>query len=225
MTPMLKLVMSKDGTVDKLIGDAVMAFWNAPVDVPRHKELAIECAVEMFVKLDELNKQLALEKLPQLSIGVGVNSGSVVVGNMGSENRFDYTCLGDAVNLSSRLEGQSKPYHVGVVIGEQTVKGIENSFNFLELDNIAVKGKKEGVKIYTVIPKDEKANKIVSHHKKMMDFYYAMNWDEAMIYLIRLKAENSKMIEYYEMLESRISELKTANLPKDWDGVYHATSK
>jgi len=225
MTPMLKLVMSKDGTVDKLIGDAVMAFWNAPVNVARHKELAIECAVEMFTKLDELNKQLALEKLPQLSIGVGVNSGSVVVGNMGSENRFDYTCLGDAVNLSSRLEGQSKPYHVEIVIGEQTVKGIENSFNFLELDNIAVKGKKEGVKIYTVITNDEKANKIVSHHKKMMDFYYEMNWQEAEIYLARLKAENSKMIKYYEMMESRIFELKTANLPKDWDGVYHATSK
>ena len=143
LTPMTGCVIDYEGTVDKFIGDALMAFWNAPLDVKDHKVYSIQCGLKMFDLLAELNKEVMEDGIDELKIGVGINTGDVVVGNMGSEQRFDYTCLGDAVNLSSRLEGQTKEYKVGLIVGQGTVKGIEDRFNFVELDKIAVKGKKK----------------------------------------------------------------------------------
>jgi len=148
MTPMTDIVMKNDGTVDKYIGDALMAFWNAPLDVPQQKQLAIKTANEMFVALAKLNKELENEGLLPIKIGIGINTGSVVVGNMGSNQRFDYSVLGDAVNLAARLEGQSKEYGLTLLVGETSVS---DAYKFIELDMIAVKGKTEPATIYTVL--------------------------------------------------------------------------
>jgi adenylate cyclase len=143
LTPMTDTIMSRQGTIDKYMGDCIMAFWNAPVDVPNHAELAIRSALAMQVELTKLNAELAAEaeaagESPmKLAIGVGVNTGDCVVGNTGSQQRFDYSVLGDAVNLASRLEGQSKNYGVIIVIGE-TTQAAAPIFATLELDLIAV---------------------------------------------------------------------------------------
>ncbi len=145
LTPMTHLVMESGGTIDKYIGDALMAFWNAPIegDEISHRVRSIETALKMYDSLDMLNKELRKEGKKELAIGIGINTGRVVVGNMGSDQRFDYTCLGDAVNLSARLEGQTKAYGVKILLGEETIQNIENKFKFIELDKIAVKGKKK----------------------------------------------------------------------------------
>ena len=132
------------------MGDFIMAFWNAPIDTPNHRELAIKSALEMMTKLKRLNKINAFGNGNQLNIGIGINTGKAVVGNMGSEQRFDYSVLGDAVNLASRLEGVSKNYDATLVVGEDTYKSISQKYNFHKLDDVQVKGKSNKVAIYTV---------------------------------------------------------------------------
>ena len=127
-----------------------MAFWNAPIDAPNHKEMAIDSALEMIDKLKELNDSNAFGDGNKLNIGIGINSGEAVVGNMGSEQRFDYSVLGDAVNLASRLEGISKNYDATLVVGEDTYNSISSKYNFQKLDDVQVKGKSNKVSIYTV---------------------------------------------------------------------------
>ena len=164
------------------------------------------------------------------SMGLGINTDTVVVGNMGSVQRFDYTCLGDGVNLASRLEGQSKPYGVRIVIGPITNQQIKDEYFTLELECIAVKGKTEGVNIYTVLETD--ANSMAEylsareHHDLMLDYYREQKWASALYTIENLKGEfDGKMDQYYDMMIERIGELREANLPIDWDGVYRATSK
>jgi len=160
-------------------------------------------------------------------MGLGINTASVVVGNMGSTQRFDYTCLGDGVNLASRLEGQSKPYGVRIIIGPLTKKYIEMSYQCFELDCIAVKGKKEGVKIYTVLENKLRENglEVIRMHEAFLINYRKQNWEEAKLLINALKKYNPELKKYYEAMEERIKELQGANLGADWDGVYRATSK
>ena len=128
-----------------------MAFWNAPVNVKGHEIKAVESALGMVDRLKELNDELESEGLMPIKIGIGINTGEVVVGNMGSDNRFDYSILGDAANLASRLEGQSKGYGVTIILGEETAHAIEEELYCIELDKIAVKGKTDAVRIFTVL--------------------------------------------------------------------------
>jgi adenylate cyclase len=158
LTPMTDIIMKNEGTIDKYMGDCIMAFWNAPLDCPNHKEMAVKSALEMIDKLKELND--SGEFGDKLNIGIGINSGKAVVGNMGSNQRFDYSVLGDAVNLASRLEGVSKNYDATLVVGEDTYKDISNQFNFSKLDDVQVKGKSNMVSIYTV--KDNNVNPTTS---------------------------------------------------------------
>jgi adenylate cyclase len=158
LTPMTEIIMKNEGTIDKYMGDCIMAFWNAPLDCPNHKEMAVKSALEMIDKLKELND--SGEFGDKLNIGIGINSGKAVVGNMGSNQRFDYSVLGDAVNLASRLEGVSKNYDATLVVGEDTYKDISNQFNFSKLDDVQVKGKSNMVSIYTV--KDNNVNPTTS---------------------------------------------------------------
>ena len=166
LTPMTNIIMKNGGTIDKYMGDCIMAFWNAPIDAPNHKEMAIDSALEMIDKLKELNDSNAFGDGNKLNIGIGINSGEAVVGNMGSEQRFDYSVLGDAVNLASRLEGISKNYDATLVVGEDTYNSISSKYNFQKLDDVQVKGKSNKVSIYTVresndtITKEETTKKI-----------------------------------------------------------------
>ena len=157
LTPMTNIIMKNGGTIDKYMGDCIMAFWNAPIDTPNHKELAVKSALEMIDKLKELNDSNGFGDSNKINIGIGINTGKCIVGNMGSEQRFDYSVIGDPVNLASRLEGVSKNYDATLVVGEDTADGIDfiplarpNGFKFKKLDTVKVKGKSNKVIIYTI---------------------------------------------------------------------------
>ena len=150
LTPMTDIIMKNGGTIDKYMGDCIMAFWNAPIDIPNHRTMAVKSAVEMVHKLKELNNSEGFGPGNKLNIGIGINSGKAVVGNMGSKQRFDYSVLGDAVNLASRLEGVSKNYDATIIIGYDTYKNIKEKYNFKKLDQVKVKGKSNLVSIYTI---------------------------------------------------------------------------
>jgi adenylate cyclase len=230
MTAMTSKILLNEGTLDKYIGDAQMAFWNAPLDDPNHAKNAVRTALQMMGSLDEFNKEVMAEGVPAFGMGLGINTASVVVGNMGSVQRFDYTCLGDGVNLASRLEGQSKPYGVKIVIGSLTALKISDEYFTLELDEIAVKGKTQGVNIYTVLETDVNtmAEYLMTreHHDLMLDYYREQKWDKALEQINQLMGEfDGHMDHYYEMMIERIGELRETTLPSDWDGVFRATSK
>jgi adenylate cyclase len=221
MTPMTDIVMNNDGTVDKYIGDALMAFWNAPIDVPKQKELAIKTANEMFIALAQLNKELEKDGLLPIKIGVGINTGSVVVGNMGSNQRFDYSVLGDAVNLAARLEGQSKEYGLTLLVGETSVT---KEYAFIELDRIAVKGKTEPATIYTALFGNYAVN-YIEEHNKYLQLYRESKWDLALNQISKVKAISPlELHKYYDVMSGRTQELKKEGR-SEWDGVFVAKTK
>jgi adenylate cyclase len=226
MTAMTAKILQNEGTLDKYIGDAQMAFWNAPLDDEEHAKHAVKTALEMLGDLERFNKEIALEGVPAFGMGLGINTGSVVVGNMGSSQRFDYTCLGDTVNLASRLEGQSKPYHVKMIIGPKTYDYVKDDYLCLELDCLAVKGKSEGVNIYTIVNTNGLNKAFARAHAEFLMHYREQNWNKALEYVPYIEnAFEGDMKEYYQMMIERIEEYKANPLPKDWDGVYRTNSK
>jgi adenylate cyclase len=227
MTAMTAKIIENNGTLDKYIGDAQMAFWNAPLDDADHARHAVETALEMIGSLDAFNAEITREGVPPFGMGLGINSATVVVGNMGSSQRFDYTCLGDGVNLASRLEGQSKPYGVKIVLGEQTARHVQTNFFTLELDEIAVKGKIQGVRIYTVLAAPSGSHaEAKQDHTRFLQLYRAQKWAAAAELAQHLKTEFDHEFEaYYDAMIERIQDLRSARLPSDWDGIYRATSK
>ena len=214
MTAMTAKIIENNGTLDKYIGDAQMAFWNAPLDEPNHAKMALKTALQMMESLDEFNAEVVKEGVPPFGMGLGINTGTVVVGNMGSSQRFDYTCLGDSVNLASRLEGQSKSYGVRIILGPDTARCVRDEFDVVELDCIAVKGKKIGVKIFTTAKGNYK-------HQIYLDAYYSGDWTRAKKFCKELMQEEGDLKHYYELMMERLEE----GLPPNWDGTYHATSK
>jgi adenylate cyclase len=216
MTAMTIKILENNGTLDKYIGDAQMAFWNAPLDDKDHAILAVKTALEMLGDLDEFNTEIFKEGIPPFGMGLGINTGDVVVGNMGSVQRFDYTCLGDPVNLASRLEGQSKNYGVRIVLGPKTAEYVKDAYSIVEMDCIAVKGKTEGVKIYTV-------GKTVDYmHNEYLKEYYRGDWSKAIDWAKKMINNDDVTIKhYYELMIERLEE----GLPANWDGTYRATSK
>lgn len=178
----------------------------------------------MLGDLDAFNKEISKEGVPPFGMGLGINTGTVVVGNMGSSQRFDYTCLGDAVNLASRLEGQSKPYGVKIVIGPLTAEQVRDEFNVIELDLIAVKGKTEPARIFTVVTHKEPQNERA--HGRFLEHYRRAEWADAREYASAMQvAFGGELRKYYEMMLERIDELEPVVDPKTWDGIYRATSK
>ena len=214
MTAMTQDILDNKGTIDKYIGDAQMAFWNAPIDDWDHAENSVRTGIKMLDSLKKFNEEVQQEGIPAFGMGLGINTAEVVVGNMGSDQRFDYTCLGDGVNLAARLEGQSKTYGVLIVLGPETAKQVKGKIDVFELDCIAVKGKKIGVKIYTVAKESE-------HHRQFLESYYGGDWKEALNRLDTAKEFHEDMTDYYSNMKARIQ----AGKPKDWDGTYKATSK
>jgi adenylate cyclase len=217
MTPMTDLVMRKEGTIDKYIGDALMAIWNAPLDVDNHAQLAIETAQEMETELATLNKELKADGLMELGVGIGINTGDAVVGNMGSNQRFDYTVLGDSVNLAARLEAQTKEYGVFFMFTEHTLKQITTPENLVMLDKIAVKGQTAPVTIYTIL-QDHKYARVVN---RMVDAYQNRAWAECsnQLEIIKDHKWNDTLADLYAV---RIKQ----PMPKgEWDGVERKTTK
>ena len=222
MTAMTKAILENKGTLDKYIGDAQMAFWNAPVDNHQHAVYAVKTGLQMLDALEEFNDEVTKEGIPAFGMGLGINTDTVVVGNMGSDQRFDYTCLGDGVNLAARLEGQSKPYAVRVIIGPKTAEYVRDAYQVIELDLIAVKGKTEPARIFTVREKfDPAAEKI---HNSFLEAYRSGEWSQATAMATKVvPLWNGELKGYYDVMLDRMNEAKSA--PKDWDGVYRATSK
>ena len=217
MTPMTDLVMRKEGTIDKYIGDALMAIWNAPLDVDNHAQLAIETAQEMETELATLNKELKADGLMELGVGIGINTGDAVVGNMGSNQRFDYTVLGDSVNLAARLEAQTKEYGVFFMFTEHTLKQITTPENLVMLDKIAVKGQTAPVTIYTIL-QDHKYARVVN---RMVDSYQNRAWAECANQLEIIKDH-----KWNDTLADLYAERIKQPMPKgEWDGVERKTTK
>jgi adenylate cyclase len=208
------------------MGDCIMAFWNAPASQEKHAQMAIEAGVRMRKALKELNDELVGEGKLAMEIGIGINTGDCIVGNMGSDKRFDYTVLGDAVNLAARLEGQSGQYGVNIVLGEETAKQIPD-LKLIELDLIAVKGKTEPVRIYTYLSDlhiDEVA-KLKEAQDAMLTNYRLQNWDEAELFLLKARLMVPELEKYYQYFQERINQFRIHPPSFDWRGVNVATSK
>ena len=214
MTAMTTEILANKGTIDKYIGDAQMAFWNAPIKDTGHAENSVNTAIKMLESLRQFNEEVIKEGIPAFGMGLGINTAEVVVGNMGSDQRFDYTCLGDGVNLAARLEGQSKTYGVLIVLGPETARQVSGTIDVFELDCIAVKGKKIGVKIYTVAKESE-------HHRQFLESYYGGDWKEAIKRLDTAATIHPEMGQYYANMKDRLKSGK----PADWSGTYRATTK
>ena len=235
LTPLTNEILERKGTIDKYMGDCIMAFWNAPLTDERHAANAVDSGLEMFRALKVLNAEREREAgqskqqyLP-LNIGIGINTGEAVVGNMGSEQRFDYSVLGDPVNLASRLEGQSKSYGVDMVIGENTAAMLQERYAVVELDSIAVKGKVEAVTIYTVLgdedyERGDELAEILPKHREFLKNYRGQQWDKADS-AAKACARFAPLTDFYAVYQERIMEHRASPPNKNWDGVYRATSK
>ena len=226
-TPITKIIFEHEGTIDKYVGDMVMAFWNAPLKVDDHEQLAVLCALDMQSKVKALESELAKQSMPKVEIGIGINSGDMNVGDMGSVYRRAYTVIGDAVNLGSRLEGITKYYGVKVLVSESVYvncKGI----TFKPIDRVKVKGKETSVSIYepiglTAYLTTEEINKI-NLHKKAWSSYLNQNWDESLQVFTTLMNNHPKE-KLYSIFCERIKNLSTIELHKDWDGSYKHVTK
>jgi len=237
LTPMTDLIMAKSGTIDKYMGDAIMAFWNAPLPVAGHAARACEAALAMQARLVILNAEWEAEAQAQghghipVNIGVGLNTGHATVGNFGSEQRLTYSCLGDEVNLASRLEGQCKTYGVGVIVGDNTGRQVPD-FATLELDMVMVKGKTEPERIYALIGDASVAARpeyitLVDRQMAFLLLYRTGGFAEA-LEIIRECVDAASALGwqqgYYEMMRERVDSLIDES-PVDWNGVYVAKEK
>ncbi len=232
LTPMTDIILDERGTIDKYMGDCIMAFWNAPIDIADHAARACVAARRMIDALQELNETLAAEEggsFVQLSVGIGINSGDCVVGNMGSHQRLDYSVLGDAVNLASRLEGQSKRYGVDIVVGAST-RDAAPEMAWLELDRIAVKGKQEAVRIYTFVGNRGSAESpefqaLADDHEQALTAYRRQDWPEAAILCDRCRVRAPELDRLYTTLAARIEHFQNHPPRADWDGTFVADTK
>jgi adenylate cyclase len=218
-------VMAHKGTIDKYIGDCIMAFWNAPLDDPDHAKNAVAAAQEMRRKLVELNQGWTAAGRRTLQVGIGINTGECSVGNFGSHQRFNYSLLGDPVNLSSRLEGLTKLYGVDLVIGEDTAEMLDDP-NLIELDLVAVKGKTQAVRIFTLPPHPVEAQQYLERHTALLAAYRRRDWQAALGLLEDpVLAVESEMAPVYGLFRERIAQLQVEAPPSNWDGVFVAHEK
>lgn len=236
LTPMTEILLSEGATIDKYIGDSIMAFWNAPIDTPIHEQKAINAARLMRERLKGLNTEIdttfsSLQK-EALEIGIGINTGTCCVGNLGSESRFSYSAIGDAVNLSSRFEGLTKQYGVNIIFGTYTKKALSDN-DIFELDLIRVVGRQHPERIFTILSESstEDASKfsdIKTLHNQMLAAYRAQEWDKALSALGELQLEvliKPDLSIFYELMSSRINEFRITPPPANWDGIYNAEIK
>ncbi|MCX7982270.1 MAG: adenylate/guanylate cyclase domain-containing protein [Syntrophales bacterium] len=227
LTAMTKKVFKYDGLLDKYIGDAIMAVFGAPIDQPDHALRACRTALEMMEELQNLQKKWDAEGKPKIDIGIGINSGDMVVGNMGSDMRFDYTVMGDNVNLASRLEGLNKEYGTHIIISESTYERIKDVLLAREIDAVRVKGKKQPVKIYELLGEKKDAplhEAYIKTFEDALNLYRAQKFDEA-IALFQKTLDIRPGDPPSTMYLKRAAELKENPPGPDWDGVFTMTRK
>jgi adenylate cyclase len=222
LTEMSGIIRSRHrGTLDKYIGDAIMAFWGAPVDDAQHARNGVLAALDMQQERRVLNEKFAARGWPTLNIGIGVNSGNVRVGDMGSQVRRAYTVMGDPVNVASRLEGRTKHYGVGILVGEATRHQVKDVV-FREVDRIKVKGKDEAVTIYEPLGLESGIDRKVLDELKIWNqalrSYRAQAWDQVEVHLLNLQRMDAKC-GLYRMYVDKVAEKRRDPPPPDWQGV------
>ena len=226
LSTMTRIVQQQRGTIDKYIGDAIMAFWNAPVDLSDHASRAVATALDMQAALPQLNREFAARNWPQVKIGIGVNTGRMSVGNMGSEFRMSYTVMGDAVNLGSRLEGITKQYGVGILVTRSTIEA-DPLHVFMKIDVVRVKGKALPVAIFeplgAAVGLSEALKADAAVFEAAFARYQAQDWDAAESALRELNARAPRML--YDIYLERIAHFRVEPPPLDWDGVFVYTTK
>lgn len=226
LTAMTDIIMEHGGVVDKYIGDAIMAFWGAPIEQEDHALRAAKATIAMNEKLKIMQKKWEKEGYPNVEIGAGINTGPAVIGNMGSQNRFNYTAMGDTINLGSRLEGITKEYGVKTIIAETTKNKLDGTFAIRELDLVRVKGKKEPIRIFELIgmKKDltDKQKHIIKHFEAGLEKYRAKEFKKAKEDFAKASNEGDKTSEIYlERCDHFIKE----HPGKDWDCVWVMKTK
>ncbi len=237
LTPLTNVIRARRGTIDKYMGDAIMAFWNAPLDDKEHEVNACDAAVEMLEKMEEVNKAREEEAKEgghpffPLNVGVGLNTGLGVVGNMGSDQKFNYSVLGDSVNLASRLEGQTKEYGFPIIVGSRTAMAVNEKFAILELDFIMVKGKTEPEVIYAIAGRDDVAQSEDFQRLRNLTIemacYRSRDWDGALDAIARGRnSDHAEALDHlHELYEARIKAYKVNPPPADWNGAYQLLTK
>jgi adenylate cyclase len=238
LTPLTNTILARKGTIDKYIGDAIMAFWNAPLDDNLHALHACESALEMLDRVDSLNREREREALEggaafiPIKMGIGINTGLSLVGNMGSDLRFQYTVMGDSVNLASRLEGQTATHGVPVIIGSKTAESVADQFALLQVDAILVKGKSEPEIIYTVVGRADVA--ATTEFRTLKDYwdtllrrYRARDWTavDELVERCRPLCGKFNLGGLVRVYEERVEQFKLAPPPDDWDGIFVAQTK
>ena len=225
-TPMTGIIFDAQGTIDKYIGDLVMAFWGAPLSDPDHRTHAVGAAMKMLKTLEEMRPEFVARGLPEIYIGIGINSGVMNVGDMGSVYRRAYTVLGDAVNLGARLEGLTKYYGVSLLVGEKTRDGCDE-YLYRYIDKVMVKGKDEPIRIYEPIcPVAEvtpELSELQALHNHAMEHYLHQRWDESEA-AFRAFRENVPH-KQVDIFLDRIVQLRQQELPEKWDGAFRHTRK
>jgi adenylate cyclase len=221
------LIRGNRGTIDKYMGDCVMAFWGAPVDTPDHAALAVKTALEMSNAVRKINEEHKAKGLPEIGIGIGLNTGTMCVGDMGSDIRRSYTVIGDAVNLGSRLEGLSKTYGVDIVVSESTRK-LAGDFAWQELDKVRVKGKDQAVAIFWPLAPADRIDKDSSAELKTwgmaLKAYRAQDWDQCDVQLLNLQRANGKKF-LYRLYAERVASMRLLPFDPEWDGATNFETK
>jgi adenylate cyclase len=234
MTAIAEPILRNNGCLIKFIGDASLHVHGAPIQEeqdPDHVLAAVRTGLEMLHAVELFNIELEKEGKPKVGCGLGINTGPTLIGNIGSKDRFGYDVLGDSVSLTARLEGQTKNYGVLIIISEATQSRVGDAYFTLPLDCIAVKGKNIGVNIFTVFYNPDETvaaewHSAREHHELMLEYYREQNWDKAIELCHELVGEfYGNMDHYYELWIARIAEMRSRDLPADWDGTYKATSK
>ena len=232
LSPMTEIITELKGTIDKYIGDCIMAFWNAPLDDPEHPQNAARAAQAMRQQLIELNRlwsheaQAAGRSRAPVRIGIGINSGECRVGNFGSMQHFDYSLLGDPVNLASRLESLGKLYGMDLVIGEETAERLGDPA-LVEVDLVAVKGKSQAGRVYTLLPPGaDPGADFAALHRQLLCAYREREWTAAERLLDdRRLAAVAHLAPVYDLYRRRIAHFRAEPPPADWGGVFAAAEK
>lgn len=223
LDPMTNVILEHNGLLDKYIGDAIMAMFNAPLDTPNHADYACRSALEMVNRLIQLNEQFSRDNWPNINIGVGINTGVATVGNIGSKLRFDYTAIGDSVNLAARVEGLNKYYKTQIIVSEFTKECLQASFLLRELDHVKVKGKDNPVRIYELMAQNTNNPRIRSRFEEGLELYFHKRFKEAENFFRSTSDEFNDPTSL--VFADRCAQYESHPPPENWDGTYEKRTK